>query len=194
MWTIAQRRRPSTIFLIAPHLWRRARSPPCTSPAQRTPGIAGPTWGRHQLPAPIATRRYSPPERVLDLRGEEMDAQIRRRCSAAVHAISADAHAKLGISKYCSRLSAITAPGAIDSATIRPFSSSLHRRRRTTPVISARRRTIFVSSLMSTIMCTRSAIPRESPACTPAARSTTCGRSTAYDCCRTRYHGPPSPR
>jgi hypothetical protein len=37
--------------------------------------------------------------------------------------------------------------GAIASATIRPFSSSLHRRRRTTPVTSAWRRTIFVSSL-----------------------------------------------
>jgi hypothetical protein len=43
---------------------------------------------------------------------------------------------------------------------------SLHRRRRTTPVTSARRRTIFVSSLMSTIMCTRSAIPAKSPSCT----------------------------
>jgi hypothetical protein len=54
------------------------------------------------------------------------------------------------------------------------------RRSRTTQVTSARRRTIFVSSLMSTIMCTRSAIPRERPACTPAAHSATCGRSTAY--------------
>jgi hypothetical protein len=63
---------------------------------------------------------------------------------------------------------AITAPGAIASATIRPFSSSLHRRQRTTPVTSARRRTIFVSSLMSTIMSTRSAIQIESRSCTPA--------------------------
>src|SRR5271170_83309 len=76
--------------------------------------------------------------------------------------------------------SAITAPGAIASATIRPFSSSLHRRRRTTPVTSARRRTTFVSSLMSTIMCTRPAIPREPPTCMPTAHSATCGRSTAY--------------
>jgi hypothetical protein len=67
-----------------------------------------------------------------------------------------------------------------DRLTIRPFPSSLHRRRRTMPVTSARRRTIFVSSLMSTIMCTPSAISRESPACKPAAHSATCGRSTAY--------------
>src|SRR3984957_6421982 len=64
--------------------------------------------------------------------------------------------------------SEITAPGAIASATIRPFASSLHRRRRTTPVTSTRRRTIFVSSLMSAIMCTRSTIP-ESPSCTSVA-------------------------
>jgi hypothetical protein len=64
-------------------------------------------------------------------------------------------------SRSCRRAtSAITAPGAIASATIRPFSPSLHRRRRTTPVTSAWRRTIFASSLMSTIMCTRSTIPR----------------------------------
>jgi len=52
--------------------------------------------------------------------------------------------------------SAITAPRATASATIRPFSSSVHRHRRTTPVTSARRRTRFVSSLMSTISDTRS--------------------------------------
>ena len=47
--------------------------------------------------------------------------------------------------------SAITASGAIASATIRPFSSSLHRRRRTTLVTCAQRRTISVSSLMSNV-------------------------------------------
>ena len=52
--------------------------------------------------------------------------------------------------------SAISAPEVIASATIRPLSSSLHRRRRTTRATSVRRRTMFVSSLMSTIMCTRS--------------------------------------
>jgi hypothetical protein len=40
MWTIAQRRRPSTIFLISPRLWRRERSQPCTSSTRRTPGMA----------------------------------------------------------------------------------------------------------------------------------------------------------
>jgi len=45
--------------------------------------------------------------------------------------------------------SATTAPGVIASATIRPFYSSLHRRRRTTLVTSPRRERTFVS-LMST--------------------------------------------
>src|SRR5262249_23848273 len=76
--------------------------------------------------------------------------------------------------------SSITAPGAIASATIRPLSSSLHRRRRTAPVTSARRWTIFVSSLMSTIMCTRSSIPRESRSCTTRLHSAMWGNSTAY--------------
>jgi hypothetical protein len=38
--TIAQRRRPSTSFLIAPRLWRRERSQPCTSSTRGTPGMA----------------------------------------------------------------------------------------------------------------------------------------------------------
>src|SRR6202035_4205102 len=69
---------------------------------------------------------------------------------------------------------------------IRPFASSLHRGRRTTPVTSTRRRTIFVSSLMSAIMCTRSTIP-ESPSCTSVA-TRLCGGgapltlNTAYAC------------
>jgi hypothetical protein len=36
-------------------------------------------------------------------------------------------------------------------------------------------------SLMSTIMCTRSAIQRESRSCTPASHSAMCGGSTAYE-------------
>ena len=65
------------------------------------------------------------------------------------------------------------------SATIRPFSSSLHRRRRTTPVTSAWRRTICASSLMSTIMCTRSSIPTEPRSCTARSHSAMWGKSTA---------------
>jgi hypothetical protein len=65
-------------------------------------------------------------------------------------------------------------------ATIRPLASSLHRRRRATPVTSPRRLNIFVSSLMSTIMSTPSAIPTESPSCVPPSRSAMCGQSPAY--------------
>jgi hypothetical protein len=55
------------------------------------------------------------------------------------------------------------------------------RRRSRPPVTSARQpNNLRVSSLMSTIMCTRSAIPREPLACKPTAHSATCGRSTAY--------------
>ena len=49
-----------------------------------------------------------------------------------------------------------TAPGAYDSATIRPLSSSLHRRRRPTPLrISTRPRGAVASTIWSTIYANR---------------------------------------
>src|SRR5579871_3776447 len=109
----------------------------------------------------------------------------RHRCSQPIRrqseARSPDPVPRCCGTKSCRRAtSAITAPGAIASATIRPFSTALHRRRRTTPVTSPRCRIIFVSSLMSTIMCTRSAIPTEPPSCAHAPQSTMWGQSTAY--------------
>src|SRR6266540_3731012 len=54
-------------------------------------------------------------------------------------------------------ISDTTAPGAYDSATIRPLSSSLHRRRRPTPLrISTRPRGAVASTIWSTIYANRS--------------------------------------
>jgi hypothetical protein len=148
----------------------RARRPgsrrvPSCPPASRR---STPACIRHGLPCEPAERRRPPTGTRTGAPTDRASASARTRPATPPRD---EAMAPRHIGNH--RASAIA------SATIRPFSSSLHRRRRTTPVTSARRRTIFVSSLMSTIMCTRSAIHTESRSCTPKAHSAMWGGSTA---------------
>src|SRR5215813_9762011 len=96
-----------------------------------------------------------------------MDGKVVRNCSPSL-STAATAIKKVGPSELrhtnrccgempCRRATSdTTAPGAYDSATIRPLTSSLHRRRRPTPTwISTRPRGSEASTIWSTIYVNR---------------------------------------